>query len=148
VNTSNFYAPQRLPGESFEDYKSRRRVSQRRADNLMSGINNIGVHLWKVHAGKPPGRVDRRRAAVKASKPVAPGPKFAKMRKRIASRGHAPTWPNPKSEDQMTQSRPLIVINPVWQLKKMRAYGHAAASYGSDFYDYPKHFLDTLVLQS
>lgn len=144
MNTSNFYAPERHVNESFDDYKKRRRVSQRKAALLKEGINNTGVERWQRESGKPAGRVDRRRAAVKASKPVAPGPKFAKERKRTPTRGHGPTWP--KTPDQASQSRPLIVVNPVWQLKKMKAYDHAESLYGPWFHEMPKHALDALVL--
>ncbi len=144
MNTSNFYAPERHANESFDDYKKRRRVSQRKAAMLKEGVNNTSVERWQRESGKPPGRVDRRRAAVKASKPVPPRPKFAKERKRIPALGHRPTWP--KTEDQAAQSRPLIVINPVWQLKKMKAYNNVAAFYGPYFHEMPKHELDNLVL--
>jgi hypothetical protein len=145
----SIHTPERGADESFEDYRARRRASQAAAQQLKDGTNFIDVKDWeRICGGAARSSRDRHRGRVRVQRArlgAAPGPKFPKERKRKPAKAHGPTWP--RTEDQKAQSRPLIVIKPIRQIKQMdrsaeRLYAKELAAAGS----WPKPMLDTAVL--
>ncbi len=69
-------------------------------------------------------------------------PKFKAERKRKPARGHPPTWP--RTKDQRKQSRPVIVLHPVKQLRRM-GMGGALLDMGNRLLNAPKWALDEMA---
>lgn len=104
--TVNVHIPQRLAGESFTDYKARRRVSNELAAQSRKGADSHGWFAEKTN----PKRVARR-AAARAQREAINQPKPLDVRVYKPKQAIKPTWP--KTKDQRKQSRPVIVCHPL-----------------------------------
>lgn len=120
------HARERLPGESFDDYKARRAWSNRT--------------LALLAAPRPTESHSKSRLR-RFRRDMGQNPKFQAERKRKPARGHPPTWPS--TDDQRKQSRPVIVLHPVKQLRKMGLLHWLLDEMGSA--NAPKWALDALV---
>lgn len=121
------HARERLPGESFEDYKARRAWSNRT--------------LALLAAPRPTESHSKSRLR-RFRRDMGQNPKFQAERKRKPTRGHPPTWPS--TDDQRKQSRPVIVLHPVKQLRKM-GMGGALRDMGNRLLNAPKWALDEMA---
>lgn len=128
------HARERLPGESFADYKKRRAWSNRVLAAAIEPQMSTSWPGYKAGARRKPRHMGQH-------------PKFKRERRRRNRVGHGPTWP--RTDDQRTQSRPVIVLHPIRQLLIMlpkywtEARNDAIASANA-----PKWALDARVIEA
>ena len=104
----NMHTPERLQGESFNDYKARRQQSHAFARGNSHPVNTLPFAQHNNPAA------NARRAAKRAEKnarvSAAQSPKPVTVRYHKPKASTPPTWP--ATADQHAQSRPVIVVKP------------------------------------
>lgn len=130
---SNLHTPERLEGESIEDYKQRRAASKAVAKYMMHGmpLNVLKASRRGIRIRKHP------RNGV---------PKFAKVRSHKPKKAIKATWPG--SENQKLQSRPVIVIHPVRALRMKFLASNPADKNGFRMLTERQEFMIAYAMQS
>jgi len=109
---TTLHAPQRLDGESRTQYAARRIQSKLACRLVKFGLENTGRFVQSTNPKKK-----ARKALASATFPKSSGqnPIALTVRHHKPKAAIKPTWPH--SVDQRKQSRPLIIMSPLKQLK-------------------------------
>lgn len=117
LRRSELHTPERCDGESFAAYKLRRKASAEAARNLQVPAPTFTFQQRTSVARK----LKNAKKAEEARLRAGPAPKFPKLRRHKRADPIKPTWPN--SDDQRAQSRPLLYLSPLAELRSRLTIG-------------------------
>ena len=119
--TMQLHNPERGPNESFDDYKLRRRASNQAARNLRRPAERA------VFAQHTDANQRAHAKGVREKRKTGQAPVFAKARRHKRADPIKPTWP--RTKDQRKQSRPLLYLSPLAELRRRLTIGTDAKGF-------------------